>query len=320
MRHVIYSENFNKQFLQRIFDRTDQIQTQFKTPAGSYSSSGRKYLREKFQDSLLFNIFYEPSTRTRISFSAAAHHWGMSVVETENAAEFSSAVKGESLEDSIRVLCEYHPSVIVLRHSQDGAAERAARVSSVPIINAGDGKWQHPTQALLDVYTIRQKLGRLDNLTIVIGGDLAYSRTARSLIHLMLQFPGNQFILVSPPELSVLADLKQTFASTKTPHTEVQDNSDASIKEALAAADVVYWTRLQKERIPVQTLDSLQNSFTITHDHLDIMKRDAILMHPLPRNEEISKLVDSDPRAVYFQQPGNGMFVRMALLEWVING
>ena len=178
----------------------------------------------------LFSVFYEPSTRTRMSFGAAAQHLGMSVVATENAREFSSAVKGESLEDTIRVLCEYYPDVIALRHYEVGAAERAARHSPVPIINAGDGAGQHPTQAVLDLYTIHQALG-----------------------------------------------------------------AGAAGDEALAA-------------------------FVIGPVELELMKPNAVLMHPLPRRAEIPPEVDSDPRAWYFRQAGNGMFIRMALLEWIFEG
>lgn len=311
-KHILNAEQFDLPFLLNLFKRTTQFDGQFNT------STGKIYLRQRLSNQILFNIFYEPSTRTRFSFSAAALHLGMHVVDTESASEFSSAIKGETLEDTIRVLCQYRPSAIVLRHHEDGAAVRAAEVSTVPIINAGDGKWQHPTQALLDVYTIYRKFKTLNNLTLMIGGDLAFSRTARSLIQLMSKFAGVRFIFVSPPELALLPDIIEQLQNNKVPFVEVKENSQELLKEYLSHADVVYWTRLQKERIPSELLDQISNLFTITPAHMEVMKPSAILMHPLPRNQEISKEVDKDPRAVYFQQPYYGMLIRMALLEWIL--
>lgn len=312
MKHILTAEQFTPAFLVALFKRTEQFGMQLK------SGTGKIWLRQRLANHLLFNVFYEPSTRTRFSFASAAHHLGMHLVETESASEFSSAIKGETLEDTIRVLCEYHPSAIVLRHHEDGAALRASTVSKVPIINAGDGKKEHPTQALLDVYTIFQKFKTLNNLTIMVGGDLAYSRTTRSLIHLMAKFAGTRFIFVSPPELSLLPDVLEHLGNFEVPYIEVKENSSDLIKDYLKHADVVYWTRLQKERIPQDLLPKISDIFSITSEHLACMKPTSILMHPLPRNREISTEVDSDHRAVYFQQPGNGMLVRMALLEWVL--
>ena len=178
-----------------------------------------------------------------MSFAAAGQHLGMSVVTTENAKEFSSAAKGETLEDTIRVLCEYKPDIIVIRHYETDAARHAAAVSTVPIINAGDGLGQHPTQALLDLYTILVEKGRTKDLNVVIGGDLAHGRTARSLTYLLTKFPSNHITFVSPEELKVGQDIKDYLKSKGT------DFSESTDLVPLKDADVVYWTRVQKRKI-----------------------------------------------------------------------
>jgi aspartate carbamoyltransferase catalytic subunit len=262
---------------------------------------------------MLFSVFYEPSTRTRMSFSAAAQHLGMSVVVTENAKEFSSAIKGESLEDTIRVLGEYFPDVIALRHHENGAAERAAKVSTVPIINAGDGSGQHPTQALLDLYTIHQALGRIEDLTVVIGGDLAHGRTARSLAYLLAKFPRVRIRFVAPPDLRIGTDIKDHLAERQVPFTE-----EEALDDALRACDVVYWTRIQRERFDATDQQEQPLRYVIGPREMALLGPRAILLHPLPRLDEIPVEVDADPRAWYFRQAGNGMVIRMALLEWML--
>ena len=245
-----------------------------------------------------------------MSFGAAARHLGMEVVTTENAKDFSSAAKGETLEDTIRVMCEYYPDIIVLRHNDTDAAKHAARVSTVPIINAGDGMGQHPTQALLDLYTIYKELQRMAGLTVVMGGDLLHGRTVRSLSYLLAKFEGNKLIFVSPSSLRIGKDIKDYLKKHNIDFSETED-----LHIAMKQADVIYWTRIQKERFDSSTLE---NTYTIGPKELKLMKPDAILMHPLPRVGEIEQAVDKDPRAAYFRQAGNGMFVRMALLEWVL--
>jgi aspartate carbamoyltransferase catalytic subunit len=258
---------------------------------------------------MLMNLFYEPSTRTRFSFSAAAHYLGMTVIDTENAKQFSSAVKGESLEDTIRVLSEYQPSVIVLRHDETGSAARAAHVSTVPIINAGDGTGEHPTQALLDLYTISRGMKHVDGLTLLIGGDLARSRTVRSLLRLLSLFKV-RCILAAPPGSACLRE-----------DIEVLRNSGVDVEETnmpakyLPETDIIYWTRAQHER--AGQLYPQSPEFTITGEWLTRMKDTALILHPLPRTSEISTEIDSDPRAAYFWQAGNGVLVRIALLEYV---
>lgn len=304
MRHVLEAQDFSPEFIKTIFDRTLELQESFKN----------KQFYEKYGQSLagkmMFTIFYEPSTRTRISFMAAGQHLGMSVVATENAKEFSSAAKGETLEDTVRVLCEYKPDIIVLRHHETNAAKTASKISSVPIINAGDGMGQHPTQALLDLYTIQREKGRLDNLNVVIGGDLLHGRTGRSLTYLLSKFKNNHITFVSPEDLRIGQDIKDYLDDKKLGFTE-----STEINEALVDADVVYWTRLQKERFDSS---KLQLVYAIGVKEMKLMKTDAILLHPLPRVDEISQEVDKDPRAAYFRQAGNGMFIRMALIEWVL--
>lgn len=302
MRHVLDVQQFDPKLLSLIFKRTSEIQSHFKSKHAAHNE-------RSLSGKMMFNIFYEPSTRTRISFASAAHFLGMEVVNTENAREFSSAIKGESLEDTIKVLCQYNPTVIVLRHNEEGSALRAANVSTVPIINAGDGGGQHPTQALLDLYTINQSKGRTSNLSVAIGTDLLHSRTTRSLCYLLAQYPKNSLILVSPKTLRIGNDLR-SYLIEKGTNFEETDNLDY----ALSKADVVYWNRIQKERF---TGRAPKQTYIIGPPQMDIMKRDAILMDPLPRVDQIDPRVDSDKRAIYFEQAGNGMFVRMALLEWV---
>ena len=310
VRHVLYSQQFDRPILDGLFGRADEFRRRMPVP------SEKLALTQLHRGKTLFSVFYEPSTRTRMSFSAAAQHLGMNVVATENAREFSSAVKGETLEDTIRVLCEYYPDVIALRHYETGAAERAARHSSVPIINAGDGAGQHPTQALLDLYTIHQALDAIDGLTVTIGGDLANGRTARSLAYLLAKFERIRILFVAPDSLRMGADIKEHLQEKGVTFAE-----EPRLEAALPQSDVVYWTRVQRERLdPDEAGDDALAAFVIGPAQLELMKPDAVLMHPLPRLTEIPPEVDSDPRVWYFRQAGNGMFIRMALLEWIFEG
>ena len=306
-RHILRSQQFERGFLEQLFRSTDGFRRVFA------DAEGRKRLNGHFAGRLLFSVFYEESTRTRFSFEAAAGHLGMRVVSTENARAFFSVAKGETLEDTIRVLCRYHPDVIVLRHNEVGGAERAALVSPVPIINAGDGGGQHPTQALIDIYTIMRERGQVDGLTVVIGGDLAYGRTVRSLAYLLTKFKGVGIVFVAPPELRIGEDIKSYLLER-----HVQFREETSLAQALPLADVVYWTRLQKERMPAETYAAAKGRYVIGPVELQHMKPNAVILHPLPRAGEIAAEVDSDPRAAYFRQAGNGLFLRMALLDWVL--
>ncbi len=301
MNHILSARQFNRQDLGEIFDTADYMRSNSRRMVARQKLMGRQAGR------IMTALFYEPSTRTRLSFVSAAKRLGMQVIETENAAEFSSAAKGETIEDSTRVVAGYS-DLIVMRHKENGAAERAAAVSRVPVINAGDGTGEHPTQALLDLYTIQDKKGRLDNLNVVVGGDLKHGRTARSLAQMMMLYPGNHFSFVSTPELEMGDDVKAYVTERGGSYSETDD-----MYEVLPVADVVYWTRMQKERHAPGIDEDMQ--FVIGQQALDLMQRDAIIMHPLPRVGEIDPLVDADPRATYFEQAENGLYVRMALLD-----
>ncbi len=260
---------------------------------------------------ILAALFYEPSTRTRFSFEAAMHRLGGQVLSAESAAKASSAAKGESLEDAIRVVSGY-ADTIVLRHSEIGAAARAAQVASVPVINAGDGAGHHPTQALLDLYTIRKELGRLDHLRIGLMGDLRNGRTVRSLAILLSRFPGNELVLISPPGLRMGDDVLRSLDGATVRQT-------ADLAGVVADLDVLYQTRIQAERFEsAEAYERYRGVYVVTFDVMRALPEHAILMHPLPRVGEIDPQVDADPRAAYFRQARNGLWVRMAVLAWVL--
>jgi len=307
-RHIIKSQDFDPSTIEEIFKRADKFAEALGHPQEIQA------LQQIGRGQLVFTIFYEPSTRTRVSFESAAINLGFGVVGTENAREFSSAAKGETIEDTIRVMCGYHPAAIVMRHHEEGAAERAMAVSTVPIINAGDGRGQHPTQALLDLYTIYRELGRIKDLHIVLGGDLANGRTGRSLVYLLRKYPGIRFSFVSPESLEMSDDIKHHLDKHKVVYTETQD-----LHSVLPDADVVYWTRVQKERLAAGVdYKKVNAEYTLGQAELKMMKNDSIIMHPLPRVGEIETSVDSDPRAAYFKQAAYGLPVRMALYDWVL--
>ena len=235
---------------------------------------------------------------------------GGQTMGTDNAREFSSAAKGETLEDSIRIVSGY-ADVIVLRHSEEGAARRAAAVSSVPIINAGDGPGQHPTQALLDLFTIRAELGRVDGVRVAMVGDLANGRTVRSLTYLLSKFRDIKVWFVAPPQVRMRPDLKAHLDEHHVPWTETED-----LNSVLPDVDVVYMTRIQKERFAdPESYNAVKGIYRIDKEAMERMRKYAILMHPLPRVDEISPDVDEDPRSAYFRQARNGLHIRMALLD-----
>ncbi len=259
------------------------------------------------------SLFYEPSTRTRFSFESAMCHLGGKVLSTENAEVFSSVAKGETLEDTIRVMNVY-ADIIVLRHYQKGAAARAAMISGVPIINAGDGIGEHPTQALLDVYTIYKELDAVDDVTIALVGDLKNGRTIHSLVFLLSLFKDINFFLVSPPELRLPRDIRVYLKERNLFFKECEH-----LRDVISEVDVVYQTRVQKERFKDQKNFDKLNGTNILHENLvDQMKEDAIIMHPLPRTEEIPLAVDTNHRAVYFKQTHYGLLLRMALLKMLL--
>ena len=268
----------------------------------------------EFQNRIMATLFYEPSTRTRFSFETAMHRLGGHVISTENAAEFSSVSKGETLEDTIRIMNGY-ADVIVLRHSEVGASRRAAAVSRVPVINAGDGVGQHPTQALLDLYTIRNEVGAIDGLRIAMVGDLAQGRTVRSLAYLLSKFRDIKMYFVAPPLLKMKEDI---LSHLREHHVWFQE--ETVLAKVLPEVQVVYQTRIQKERFGDRIADyqECRGVYIINEECLRLMKPDAIIMHPLPRLDEITMAVDRDPRAAYFRQAQNGLYVRMALLALVL--
>jgi aspartate carbamoyltransferase catalytic subunit len=261
---------------------------------------------------IVATLFYEPSTRTRLSFETGVQRLGGNIISTENAQGSSSNVKGESLEDTIRTLNGY-ADAIVMRHPEKGSATRADAVSSIPIINGGDGGGDHPTQALYDLYTIRQSKGRSDKLKIALVGDVLHSRSIHALTQL-LGIYDNDLYLVGP-ESGLLGD--DALAEYRSGNARVEQSSD--MESVLADADVVYINRMQKERYADEgEFEKVKDAFCITPSTLTKMKSDAIILDPLPRVNEIDPAVDDDPRALYFQQAENGLYVRMAILEYAL--
>ena len=304
---VIEAQQFNAETLNTIFRIAEKME--------------RKPVQRFLKGKIMASLFYEPSTRTRLSFESAMKHLGGEVVSTENAQQFSSKAKGESLEDSIRVISAYC-DVIVLRYHKEGGAERAQRFSRVPVINAGDGKGQHPTQALLDLYTIQKAFGGVNGLTVAMVGDLANGRTVRSLSYFLAKhFPDNRIIFVSPAQTRMGDDIKLYLNEHNVTWSETDD-----LRATAPVADVIYQTRVQRERFKDDAQSAYEEvvkeieRFTINAEILDLMKKKAIIMHPLPRVTEISFAVDKDPRARYFQQAENGLYVRMALLKMILAG
>ncbi len=300
LQHVVAAQQFDRQRLASLFRLSEEME-RVRLEGGHQLLPGR----------IMATLFYEPSTRTRLSFEAAMLRLGGQVLSTENAKDFSSAIKGETLEDTVRIVAGYS-DCIVLRHHEEGAAARAAAVSPVPVINAGDGPGQHPTQALLDVFTIRQELGRLDHLHVVMVGDLAHGRTVHSLAYLLALYPGLRVTLVAPEPIGMSPGLIQHLLR----HGARVDETD-DLLAAVSDADVVYQTRLQVERLS-QPLDPGRTGlerFRVDRRVMERMPEGAILMHPLPRVGEIDPEVDQDPRAAYFRQARNGVAVRMALLR-----
>ena len=264
---------------------------------------------EELKNKVIAVMFFEPSTRTRMSFEAAIQRLGGKMIVTENGKTSSSTIKGESLEDTIRVLDKY-ADAIVMRHSSDDAAIVADRVSKVPIINAGSGKAEHPTQALLDVYTIFEKRGSVDGTKLAILGDLKYGRTTHSLIQLISLFDNIEIYGLSKEEFK-LPEKYIEFLSQKGINYKVCKSFDDIPKDI----DVLYHTRIQSERFEG---DFGKEEYIINKEILNKFSDNTIVLHPLPRNNEISEDIDSDPRAMYFEQAKNGMYVRMAILKEIL--
>ena len=260
---------------------------------------------------VLANLFYEPSTRTSSSFVAAMERLGGSVVAI-NEVKYSSVAKGETLEDTVRTL-ESYTDAVVLRHPEIGASRRAAEAARKPIINAGDGAGEHPTQAMLDLFTIREELGRLEGLTVALVGDLKYGRTVHSLSRLLARF-GVTLRLVSPASLQMPASVVDDLKASQTKMTV-----HTALDEVIGDVDVLYMTRVQKERFSdPEAYAKVAGSYVITPETMARLPEHAILMHPFPRVDEIDRACDADPRAAYFRQIANGLYVRMALLAMVM--
>ncbi|GJQ35512.1 MAG: aspartate carbamoyltransferase [Anaerolineales bacterium] len=261
---------------------------------------------------ILTNLFYEPSTRTSSSFTAAMERLGGSVIPI-NEVKYSSVTKGESLSDTVRTL-ECYADVIVLRHPETGSAAIAAKAARKPIINAGDGVGEHPTQALLDTFTIMEELGRLDDLTVTLLGDLKYGRTVHSLARLLSQFDNIKLNYVSPEILKMPKEVMDEVGAKGVPQTEY-----SSLEKVLPETDVLYVTRVQKERFEDPAdYEKVKGAYVIDPAMMKAAKREMIVMHPLPRVTEISMDFDDDPRAAYFRQMEYGLYVRMALLAMVL--
>ena len=268
---------------------------------------------EKYWDSCrhktLATLFFEPSTRTRLSFEAAMLELGGSVLGFSEASS-SSAAKGESVSDTAKTVSNY-ANIIAMRHPKEGAPYVASCGATIPVINAGDGSHQHPTQTLADLLTISRELGRLNNMTIGLCGDLKYGRTVHSLIEAMSRYEGIRFVLISPKEL-MLPDFVRMGVLDKhsIPYTEV-----TSLEDAIPELDVLYMTRIQRERFddPAE-YERLKDSYVLTAEKMELAKETMAVLHPLPRVNEISVKVDDDPRAAYFRQTLNGKFMRMALI------
>ncbi|MGN0763063.1 MAG: aspartate carbamoyltransferase, partial [Aristaeellaceae bacterium] len=261
---------------------------------------------------ILATLFFEPSTRTRLSFESAMLSLGGSVLGF-SSADSSSTAKGESLTDTIRTVGCYS-DIIAMRHPKEGAPMAASFRSPVPIINAGDGGHNHPTQTLTDLMTIRREKGRLNNMVIGLCGDLKFGRTVHSLIGAMSRYEGIRFVLISPPELKVPAYITRTLSDQGIPFTEVE-----SMEEVMPELDVLYMTRVQKERFFNEAdYIRLKDTYILDPEKLRAARADLSIMHPLPRVNEISVKVDDDPRAVYFKQVRNGRFVRMALIRTLL--
>lgn len=262
---------------------------------------------------ILATIFYEPSTRTRLSFEAAMQKLGGSILTAENARENSSAAKGESIADAIRVVGGY-ADVIVMRHFEEGAAKAAAEISPVPLINAGDGAGEHPTQALVDIYTIMKELGGAEGKRIALVGDLLYGRTIHSLLQLLCLYPGVSVDLVAPINLRLPAKYIDYLREKNVSFREIE-----ALDEVVGTADVLYITRVQRERFASsEDYEAIKDSYFVDTTIANKLKTNAIILHALPRLNEIDPEVDKNPRAAYFRQARNGLFVRMALLQHLL--
>ena len=297
MRHLIDPLDFTPEETNNILDFADRIGNN--RSAFAHIADGKK----------LATLFYEPSTRTRLSFESAMLNLGGQTLGFAGA-EQSSATKGETVADTVRVISCY-ADIIAMRHPKEGAPLRASMYSTVPVINAGDGGHNHPSQTLIDLLTIRQRKGCLDHLTVGFCGDLKFGRTVHSLVNSLVRYPGNQFYFISPEELRIPGYLiDDTLKPSGTFYEEV-----TSLEKTLPKLDVLYMTRVQKERFfNEEDYIRLKGTYILTKEKLRAASPDMPVLHPLPRVDEITPDVDTDSRAAYFQQVQNGVYIRMALI------
>ena len=296
MRHLISPLDFSVEELDKLLELANDIE---KNP--------KKY-SEACKGKKLATLFYEPSTRTRLSFEAAMLNLGGNVLGFSEATS-SSAAKGESVADTIQIISCY-ADIAAMRHPKEGAALVAANNSRIPVINAGDGGHQHPTQTLADLLTIKSLKGRLNNFTIGLCGDLKFGRTVHSLINALLRYDNVKFVLISPPELKVPQYITDNIKASGAQYEEI-----TRLEDAISELDVLYMTRVQKERFfNEEDYIRLKDSFILDKKKMKLAKEDMLVLHPLPRVNEISVEVDKDPRAVYFKQAQYAVYVRMALI------
>ena len=303
LQHIIESQQFTLPMLNELFILADQM--------GSIVTRGGTL---DYQHKIMASLFYEPSTRTRFSFESAMLRLGGKIMSTEHAQDFSSVSYGESLEDTIRVVGNY-ADVIVLRHNQIGGVKRAAAISSIPIINAGDGKGgQHPTQALLDLYTIYKEIKTIDGVKVALVGNLLDGRTVRSLAYLLGKYERVKIYFVAPPTLQMKQDILDYLNRHNVWYTLESD-----FKKILPEVDVVYMTRIEEQKLSAAAIEGPFKRYFIDEEVMRLMGSNSILMHPLPRLNEISPIIDTDSRAAYFRQTKNGVLIRMALLVSVLD-
>ena len=297
MKHLLSPLDFSVEELDNLMDIAKDIEANPEKYA--HACEGKK----------LATLFYEPSTRTRLSHEAAMINLGGSVLGF-SSADSSSASKGESVADTIRVISCF-ADICAMRHPKEGAAMVASQHATIPVINAGDGGHQHPTQTLTDMLTIRSLKGRLDNMTIGLCGDLKFGRTVHSLIHALVRYPGIRFVLISPEELKLPSYIKNDVLDRQNiPYEEV-----VRLEDALPDLDILYMTRVQKERFfNEEDYVRMKDFYILDNKKMELAKEDMYILHPLPRVNEIATEVDNDPRAAYFKQAQYGVYVRMALI------
>ena len=297
LRHLVDPLDLSKEETRRLIDLADSI------------ADNREAYAHKCEGKILATLFYEPSTRTRLSFESAMMRLGGKVLGFSSAAS-SSASKGESVADTIRMISCY-ADVAAMRHNKEGAPRIAAQYAGIPVINAGDGSHAHPTQTLTDLLTIKREKGRFDNMTIGFCGDLKFGRTVHSLIKALSRYSNIKVILIAPQELR----LPDYMLAEMAENSRLEFREVETMEEVMPELDVLYMTRVQKERfLDEEEFDRVKNSFVLNPEKLGTAKEDMIILHPLPRVNEITRAVDNDPRAAYFRQVENGKFVRMALI------